>query len=287
MRPHIRVVIGLAVYTLLTLCATTREGAAQVAPTRVSITVSSNSSATFVTGGVSFCAAVCYRGFNVVVFDPATGSLVDMRNFDTWGRGAPAMEALLDFLGSIGRNFLVIVASADETGLYTNSESARRVRQFFVGNGSTLINSYVWRDSWIFAYVVGRVNPVVEKIGRWRSGIGWENVSARVSINLPTTSPGDNVVDDGCTTAPAAPTFPNPPGSKVGNTVTISWNPSPTAMSYRVVADRNGTRFFNESIGNLTTISGTVFPGRYSVWIVADNMCGQSLPSQPLVFDVP
>jgi hypothetical protein len=254
--------------------------------TRVTFTVSSNSYATFVAGGVSFCVGVCGRGFNVVVVDPATGTVSAIRNFDTWGIGAPAMESLLEFLRSIATRQLVMVASADETGLYTGSISSQRVRQFFQEAGSTLIGSYLWRDSWLFAYVVGR-SPVVEKIGRFRSGIGWENVSARISVVLPATSPGDNVFDEGCTSAPAAPGFPNPPGSKVGNSVTLVWNPVSTATTYRVVADWNGSRFVDADVGSATTVSGLVPPGRYSVWIVAGNACGASPPSQPLVFDVP
>jgi hypothetical protein len=265
----------------------TSEQAPPASPARTTLAVNSGSYATFVTSASSICLSVCGRGFNVVVIDPATASLVAMRNFDSWYFADAAMEAMLDFLRSVGPNHLVVVATADETGLYRGSASGRRVREFFAAAGSTLINSYTWRDSWVFAYVVGRGRAIVERIGRFYSGIGWEIVSARVTITLPTTSPGDNVTGDDCAAPPAPPTFPNPPGAKIGLAVTLRWNASASATAYRLVADWNGQRVFDQNVGGSTTISGTVAPGRYAVWVIAGNACGESAASAILTFDVP
>jgi hypothetical protein len=88
------------------------------------------------------------------------------------------------------------------------------------------------------------------------------------------------------------PTAPAPPtgiSSVVAKPVVhMTWQPSPGATDYIIEAGHlPGTaNYFNGSVGNVTSITATVPPGRYYVRLRARNAAGVSGPSVEVVIDV-
>ncbi len=95
------------------------------------------------------------RGFNVARISLTTGELLDpVQNFDTWGTSLHFQD-LNAYLKSTPSGTLILMAVADEAGLnkwdsceqytYETPQSfLRLIRQM----GSTLIDSYCYRDRW-------------------------------------------------------------------------------------------------------------------------------------------
>jgi hypothetical protein len=116
------------------------------------------------------------RGFNVATADPDTGAIIDPgRNFDTWGGGAPAKDALVAYLAAIPNGQLVMLAVADEAGLNIEPARACEMRTdaatvAVVGAiralGSALIGSYCWRSSWAMVVIKGLGPPLAEDLQR-------------------------------------------------------------------------------------------------------------------------
>jgi len=78
--------------------------------------------------------------------------------------------------------------------------------------------------------------------------------------------------------APPAPTGLN--SQVVGNLVTVSWNPSPGAVSYviQVGLSSGASNVFNGNIGNATSASGTAGNGQYFWRVLAIGPSGASSP---------
>ena len=116
------------------------------------------------------------RGFNIATADPGTGTIIDAgRNFDTWGGGAAAKNALVSYIGTIPNGRLVMLAVADEAGL--NPEPAlacvRRTDAATVALvaalealGSALIGDYCWRGSWAMVVIKGSGAALAEDYQR-------------------------------------------------------------------------------------------------------------------------
>lgn len=89
------------------------------------------------------------------------------------------------------------------------------------------------------------------------------------------------------------PVVPAPPGdfrfTLNGRTVSLAWQVSPGALDYIIEAGtQQGTSdLFNGSIGDTSTLTVTVPPGRYFVRLRARNAVGVSEPTSELTIDVP
>jgi hypothetical protein len=105
------------------------------------------------------------RGFNVAIVDAGTGEILDTgRNFDTWGGGDPAKQALMNFLNAVPAGRLIMLAVADEAGitLATTNQCTPRTDattvslvQLLQSLGSTRIDEYCWRGSWAMVTIKG------------------------------------------------------------------------------------------------------------------------------------
>ncbi len=151
------------------------------------------------------------RGFNIAVIDPVTETVLDpadpaslepctdigscARNFDTWitrSTGSAADE-MIAFLEGIPDGLVLMLATSDEAGLYTNPSAITRMPQAdsilmaLESLGSNLIRSYKWRSSWAMVVQKGR-EPWAEGIGHW-DGVfpdgSWETVT--IMIPEPTS----------------------------------------------------------------------------------------------------
>jgi hypothetical protein len=74
-----------------------------------------------------------------------------------------------------------------------------------------------------------------------------------------------------------------------GVTVTLTWDASAGAIDYLLEAGSTpgANNLFNGSVGNVTSLSVSVPPGRYYVRLRARNAVGASAPTADLLIDVP
>ena len=89
---------------------------------------------------------------------------------------------------------------------------------------------------------------------------------------------------------PIAPATPAGFSFALSNrTVTLTWQASAGALEYIVEAGRapGSSELFNGSVGDTTSVTVTVPPGRYFVRLRAQNATGASAPTADLIIDVP
>jgi hypothetical protein len=116
------------------------------------------------------------RGFNVAIVDAGSGDILDAgRNFDTWGGGDPAKQALMNFLNTVPAGRLIMLAVADEAGitLATTNQCTPRTDattvalvQLLQSLGSTRIDEYCWRGSWAMVTIKGTGVALAEDYAR-------------------------------------------------------------------------------------------------------------------------
>lgn len=53
------------------------------------------------------------RGFNVIVFDPATLAVIDQKGFDSFGSGSPAADAMVTYMNSLNPNHIACIVTYD------------------------------------------------------------------------------------------------------------------------------------------------------------------------------
>ncbi len=114
------------------------------------------------------------RGINVATFDPDSGAVVEVVNFDTWGTrtSGQQMRRLIAYLEALDSGALVLMAVADEAGI-NRFDSCDRVDASWVTAGldvveavfgSAKLRSYCYRDSWAMVGFVGAERPLAESL---------------------------------------------------------------------------------------------------------------------------
>lgn len=116
------------------------------------------------------------RGFNVVVIDSVTGSVIGpCHNFDTWAtrHTGAAMNSMMEFINAIPDGQVVAIAVADDAGLNVDN-ACDRYAYSWVENGlllleslgSTRIRNYCFRDSWAMIAIKGTGQSCGEGLGK-------------------------------------------------------------------------------------------------------------------------
>jgi hypothetical protein len=128
------------------------------------------------------------RGFNVATLDSATGAVVDVRNFDTWGTrsSGTAMDAMIAHLDALPAGALVMVAVGDEAGLnefdsctilpYAWVEAGLAALEAL---GATQIRGYCYRASWSLVAVKGEGTARAEQLGATAQVVAKATVTLR------------------------------------------------------------------------------------------------------------
>ncbi len=168
------------------------------------------------------------RGFNVATIDLKTGQPVKpVQNFDTWGDPAFGCESsrwntprqnmhkMLDFLGGLPNQTLVLIAVGDEAGLQQRCPWMNTAIETLQALGSERIKEYGYRDSWAMISTIGPQGG--QRLAEdWGQG---SPVSIEATVRIGSDPDGTNLatpnpVNVGTET-------PNPNGNKDPSTFTI------------------------------------------------------------------
>jgi hypothetical protein len=116
------------------------------------------------------------RGFNVVVLDSDSNTIVSSATFDLYA-GATESSSMIAFLQGHPTGSLVVVAAKDAVDFWvenTDNFTAELKAYLEATFGAILISSLGWRDSYVMIGVKGANNPLVEQM----SGSGFGQVIA-------------------------------------------------------------------------------------------------------------
>jgi hypothetical protein len=105
------------------------------------------------------------RGVNIAAFAPGTAELIrPVTNFDTYGVDG-AWDAMIAFIDDLPNGSLMLIAIADEAAISVDYPPALRGVIALEAQGSQLIRSYLFRNSWAMACYKGQGVALDEKLG--------------------------------------------------------------------------------------------------------------------------
>ena len=161
-----------------------------VDPITLSLTAESSVRAVFYKNNVMFYnqggGSGGGRGFNIAIFDSFTGDLLEApRNYDTWGKGETAGDALSDYINyEVPIGAIIMLAVGDSAGNY-GSKLLTTLKSL----GATLADNIGWRHTW--AMIAMKGTGVLDEV---RTNGHWSTVSATADITLDLEDPyGDTI----------------------------------------------------------------------------------------------
>ena len=94
------------------------------------------------------------RGWNVARINAESGQWIEIKVFDGWASEAELFD-FAEYIRSTPPKTLLVVATADDVGLYRKSEGGKAAISALDAIGARKIQAYQFRDSWCAVVLVG------------------------------------------------------------------------------------------------------------------------------------
>lgn len=85
-------------------------------------------------------------GINMAVVNGKTGEILKTGHYDMYGGGDQVVKSLIEFLQTIEKGSIVLLASYDDSATKLNEEA----RELIIDMGSSVVKTLKFRDNWIF-----------------------------------------------------------------------------------------------------------------------------------------